>query len=236
MTREFSQKRGALKTVRLSAHPQRNDQTRIDSWVQGLILGCVSDVTRILDRVQQGDPEAAEQLLPLVYDELRKLASAKMAQQSPGQTLQATALVHEACLKLTGNETSTWRNRQHFFRAAAEAMRHILVDRARAQQRAKHGGGLVAINLEDVDVATNAEPDTLLLVDEAVQRLAAEHPDNAELVKLRFFAGLTLEEAAAFLGLARRTADRYWAYARAWLYEALRQQDSSIVEENQKID
>ena len=192
-----------------------------DSWVQGHILGCVSDVTRILDRVQQGDPEAAEQLLPLVYDELRKLASAKMAQQSPGQTLQATALVHEAWLKLTGNETSTWRNRQHFFRAAAEAMRHILVDRARAQQRAKRGGGLVPINLEDVDVATNAEPDTLLLVDEAVQRLAAEHPDNAELVKLRFYAGLTIEQTAQAMGLSEKTVKRHWIHARAWLFREI---------------
>src|SRR5436309_10218608 len=121
----------------------------------------MSDVTRLLDAAAAGDRQAASELLPLVYAELRKLAAAKMAQQSPGQTLQATALVHEAWLKLTGNETSTWRGRQHFFRAAAEAMRHILVDRARARQRAKRGGGLAPINLEDVDVATNADPDAL---------------------------------------------------------------------------
>src|SRR5436309_7091517 len=121
----------------------------------------MSNVTRLLDRAQQGDAMAAEELLPLVYEELRRLAAAKMAQQPPGQTLQATALVHEAWLKLTGNETSTWHDRQHFFRAAAEAMRHILVDRARAKQRAKRGGGLAPINLEDVDVATNADPDAL---------------------------------------------------------------------------
>ena len=181
----------------------------------------MSDVTRILERVQQGDPEAAEQLLPLVYDELRKLAAAKMAQQSPGQTLQATALVHEAWLKLTGNESSAWHDRQHFFRAAAEAMRHILVDRARAKQRAKRGGGLVQVNLEAVDVATNAEPDTLLLVDEALQRLVAEHPKNAELVKLRFYAGLTIEQTAQAMGLSEKTVKRHWIHARAWLFREI---------------
>ena len=182
------------------------------------ILAEVSQVTRILDRAQQGDPQAAAELPPLVYDELRKLAAAKVAQQPPGQTLQATALVHEAWLKLTGNEGSTWHDRQHFFRAAAEAMRQILVDRARAKQRAKRGGGLVQVNLEDVDVATNAAPEVLLLMDDAMARLAAEHPDQAELVKFRFYVGLTVEQTAQALGLSERTVKRQWIHARAWLF------------------
>jgi RNA polymerase sigma factor (TIGR02999 family) len=181
----------------------------------------VSEVTRILERAQQGEPKANEELLPLVYDELRRLASARMAQQPPGQTLQATALVHEAWLKLTGAPNATWHDREHFFRAAAEAMRQILVDRARAKQREKRGGGQVRVNWEEVEIAANTEPDALLLVDEAMERLAAEFPSKAELVKLRFYIGLTVEETAQALGVSEKTIKRQWTHARALLFREL---------------
>ncbi len=178
-------------------------------------------MTRILDRARQGDPKAAEELLPLVYAELRQLASAKMAQQAPGQTLQATALVHEAWLKLTSNEHSSWNDRQHFFRAAAEAMRQILVDRARGKQRLKHGAGRVRVDLTKIDLAADTPPETLLLVDEALQVLAREHPDKAELVKLRFYVGLSVEETAQALGVSEKTIKRHWIHARAWLFREI---------------
>jgi RNA polymerase sigma factor (TIGR02999 family) len=186
----------------------------------------MSGVTRILSAIEQGDPQAAAQLLPLVYDELRRLAGQKLAQEKPGQTLQATALVHEAYLRLVGAETIPhWDSRRHFFAAAAEAMRRILCDRARDRGRIKRGGGWRRLRLDQIDLSVAEPPDEVLALDEALERLAQEDPLCADLVKLRFFAGLTLDEAAAALGIARRSTDRYWAFARSWLYDALRQGD-----------
>ena len=183
----------------------------------------VSEVTRILDSIEQGDPKAAEELLPLVYDELRKLAAARMANEAAGHTLQPTALVHEAWLRLTGNDPNThFANRAHFFAAAADAMRRILVDRARRKSAGKRGGGWERINLDNVEIAGDADDDTLLLVNESLDKLAQEEPKAAEIVKLRFFAGLTLEEAGQLLGFTERTAKRHWAFARAWLYDAMK--------------
>jgi RNA polymerase sigma factor (TIGR02999 family) len=182
----------------------------------------MTDVTRILLDIEQGDPKAAEQLLPLVYDELRKLAAQKLAHEKPGQTLQATALVHEAYLRLVGNgEERHWGGRRHFFAAAAEAMRRILVNRAQEKRCLKRGGRWERVDLNALAVVDDASDEDLIAIDEALDRLAKESPVCAELVKLRFFTGLTLDEAAASLGLARRTTDRYWAYARARLYEML---------------
>jgi RNA polymerase sigma factor (TIGR02999 family) len=183
----------------------------------------MSDVTCILSAIQQGDPHAAEQLLPLVYDELRRLAAEKMAQERPGQTLQATALVHEAYLRLVGAEKAQhWETRGHFFAAAAEAMRRILINRARDKGRQKRGGGRRRLDLDHLAVADQASEEETLAIDEALQRLEQHNKPCADLVKLRFFGGLTMEEAAAALGIAPRTAHRYWAFARAWLYDALR--------------
>jgi RNA polymerase sigma factor (TIGR02999 family) len=182
----------------------------------------MSDVTHILDRVQQGDPKAAEELLPLVYEELRRLAAAKMAQQAPGQTLQATALVHEAYLRLTGGGRDQWQDRAHFFRASAEAMRCILIENARWKSRWKRGGRLERVQLEGLELAADTPPDTLLVVHEALERLAAEDAPKAELVKLRFFIGLTYAEAAKVLGLSEPTVKRYWDFARAWLLREMR--------------
>ena len=186
----------------------------------------MSDVTRILSQIEQGDPRAAEQLLPLVYNELRILAAAKLAQEKPSQTLQATALVHEAYVRLVGpapsGADSQWNSRAHFFGAAAEAMRRILIDRARDKARLKRQGQRVALNLDDVAVALDAPADDLLALDEALGLLESHYADCARLVKLRFFAGLSQADAAATLGIPRRTADRLWAFARAWLFQRLR--------------
>jgi RNA polymerase sigma factor (TIGR02999 family) len=183
----------------------------------------MSEVTRILSAIEQGDPHAAEQLLPLVYDELRKLAAQKLAQEKPGQTLQATALVHEAYLRLVGDgQAPQWNSRGHFFAAAAEAMRRILINGARDKGRQKRGGGWQRVDLDGLLVADQASDDELVALDEALQELARKNGPCAELVKLRFFTGLTRDEAAAAMGIARRTANRYWAFARAWLYDALR--------------
>jgi RNA polymerase sigma factor (TIGR02999 family) len=187
----------------------------------------MSDVTQILSAIDQGDAHAAEQLLPLVYDELRQLAASKLAHEKPGQTLQATALVHEAYMRLVGvDKAQHWNSRGHFFAAAAEAMRRILINRARDKNREKRGGRRTRVELESIERIDDATDDDLLEIDEALQQLARHNPTCAELVKLRFFAGLTLGESAAALGLARRTADRYWAYARAWIYKNL-DKDSS---------
>ena len=181
------------------------------------------DVTRILGKIEAGDPSAAEQLLPLVYEELRKLAAAKMAQEKPGQTLQATALVHEAYIRLVDvDKAQHWNSRGHFFAAAAEAMRRILVERAREKQRLKHGGDLHRVHLPDRDLVADDRVDDILRVHEALDALAHKDPEAAELVKLRFFAGLTLAEAAAALDIPRRTIDRLWVYAKAWLSAELR--------------
>jgi RNA polymerase sigma factor (TIGR02999 family) len=182
----------------------------------------MSDVTQILNRAQQGDPKAAEELVPLVYEELRKLAAAKMAQQSPGQTLQATALVHEAYLRLTGGVRDQWQDRAHFFRAAAEAMRCILIENARKKSRWKRGGRLERVELEGLELAADTPPDTLLAVHEALERLAAEDAPKAELVRLRFFIGLTHAEAAKVLGLSEPAVKRYWDFSRAWLLREIR--------------
>jgi RNA polymerase sigma factor (TIGR02999 family) len=182
----------------------------------------MTDVTRILSAIEQGDPHAAEQLLPLVYDELRKLAAQKLAQEKPGQTLQATALVHEAYLRLVGAETAQrWDSCGHFFAAAAEAMRRILIDQARRKQAEKHGGGWQRHDLLEAELAIDSTGGDLLAVDAALSRLASQEPLIARLVELRVFAGLTLAEAARRLGLSQRTAYRHWAYARAWLRREL---------------
>jgi RNA polymerase sigma factor (TIGR02999 family) len=177
--------------------------------------------TKILEALGAGDGQAAEELLPLVYEELRRLAAAKMAQEAPLQTLQPTALVHEAWLRLLGSGAQRWNSRGHFFGAAAEAMRRILIDRARRRGRLRHGGGLVRLDLSQVDVALTTDDDLLLRVDEVLEKLALEAPEKAQLVKLRFFAGLSLAEAAEALGIAPATAKRHWAFARAWLFEEL---------------
>jgi RNA polymerase sigma factor (TIGR02999 family) len=179
----------------------------------------MTDVTHILSQIEAGDPTAAEQLLPLVYEELRKLAAAKLASEKPGQTLQATALVHEAYLRLVGNYA--FADGRHFFRVAAEAMRQILIDRARRKQRLRHGGGRQRVPLSDVDPAAEIPVEELLAMNEALDRFSQVEPVKAELVKLRYFAGLTEEESAAALGISRPTASRYWSYARAWLIHEL---------------
>jgi RNA polymerase sigma factor (TIGR02999 family) len=178
----------------------------------------MSDVTRILSQIESGDPSAAEQLLPLVYDELRKLAAARLAREKPGQTLQATSLVHDAFIRLVDvREAQHWDSRGHFFAAAAEAMRRILLNRARDRKRLKRGGDGRRISLDEIQVALDTPDDDLLALDEAMEALAAEDATCAQLVKLRFFAGLSLRDAAQHLGISPRTADRNWAYARAWL-------------------
>jgi RNA polymerase sigma factor (TIGR02999 family) len=183
----------------------------------------MSDVTQVLVAMERGDAAAAEQLLPLVYDELRLLAAAKMSHERPGQTLQATALVHEAFVQLISPATTAnWAGRRHFFAAAAEAMRRILVDNARRKHRERHGGGLVRTELEEQDLAIEPPHNDILALNEVFEQFAAEEPRKAELVKLRFFAGLDEQEAADLLGISRATAARHWAYARAWLFERLK--------------
>jgi RNA polymerase sigma factor (TIGR02999 family) len=183
----------------------------------------MTDVTRILSAIEQGDPQAAEQLLPLVYDELRKLAAQKMAQEKPGQTLQATALVHEAYIRLVDVEKARqWDSRGHFFAAAAEAMRRLLVDNARRKESAKRGGGLQRHGLDEAKVVVPDDPDGLLALDEALAQLAEVDSVAAELVKLRFFAGLTTDQAAEALGMSSRSAYYAWTYARSWLHRQLR--------------
>lgn len=186
----------------------------------------MADITRVLSAIEQGDPSAAEQLLPLVYNELRQLAAQKLRQEKPGQTLQATALVHEAYLRLVGKDAEQrWDGRGHFFAAAAEAMRRILINRARDKHRAKRGGECRRVDLDRIEIALDTSDEQLIALDEALTQLAVEDPEAARLVNLRFFAGLTQKDAAASLGLAPRTAERQWAYARAWLYACLRQDD-----------
>ncbi|MGO8747281.1 MAG: ECF-type sigma factor [Thermoguttaceae bacterium] len=183
----------------------------------------MSEVTRILNRIDAGDPHAAAQLLPLVYDELRLLAAQRLAQEKPGQTLEATALVHEAYLRLVGDGPGQhWNHRGHFFAAAAEAMRRILVDSARRKQAIRHGGGRRRVALEDHHRITES-PDGLLALDDALSRFAGEEPAKAELVKLRFYAGLSTPEAASALGISLATAERWWAFARAWLFSELQE-------------
>jgi RNA polymerase sigma factor (TIGR02999 family) len=185
----------------------------------------MSDVTHILAAIEQGDPHAAEQLLPLVYNELRQLAAERMVQEKPGQTLEATALVHEAYLRLVDvDKMQHWNSRGHFFAAAAEAMRRILIESARRKQRLRHGGALHRHDLDGVELASSQTPDELVALSEALDRLALTNAVASELVKLRFFAGLTNEEAARALGVSSRKASQIWAYARAWLLESLGRQ------------
>ena len=183
----------------------------------------MTGLTQLLRASEQGDPKAAEDLLPLVYSELHKLAVAKMAHEAPGQTLQATALVHEAWLRIAGSNATVWEGRRHFFAAAAEAMRRILVEAARRKQRQRHGGGLERVEVEAVEISAPMRDDELLALDEALTRLSEINPEAVELVKLCFFVGLTQEQAAKELGVSVSTAERLWAYARAWLFRALRQ-------------
>ena len=183
----------------------------------------MSDITQLLSAIDAGDPQAADQLLPLVYQELRKLAGAKMAQEKPGQTLQPTALVHEAWLRLAGSSLPQFQNRAHFFGAAAEAMRRILIERARRRIAAKRGAGAVVLDVDEIDIPSPvADDDQLLAVNEALEKFATVDPRKAELVKLRYFVGLNFEEAAAALGIAVPTAKQWWTYARAWLSVEMR--------------
>jgi RNA polymerase sigma factor (TIGR02999 family) len=182
----------------------------------------VSDVTRILTAIERGDVQAADELLPIVYEELRLLAAQMLSHERPGQTLQATALVHEAYIRLVGPEDHAWDGRRHFFAAAAEAMRRILVESARRKQRAKHGGGHRRVDLDEAEIAAALPSERLLAVDEALDRLADEDPRAAELVKLRYFVGMSASQAAATMGVSARTASRLWTYARAWLHDAVR--------------
>ncbi|MCI0332311.1 MAG: ECF-type sigma factor [Planctomycetes bacterium] len=182
----------------------------------------MSDVTQILSRIESGDPSAADQLLPLVYDELRRLAAQKLAHEKPGQTLQATALVHDAYLRLVDVEQAQhWNSRGHFFAAAAEAMRRMLVERARRKKRRRHGGGRNRVDLDTELLISDDTDDVMLSVNDALDQLATDEPQAAEVVKLRYFAGLTIEETAAAMNISVRTVNRHWTYARAWLYEQL---------------
>jgi RNA polymerase sigma factor (TIGR02999 family) len=178
----------------------------------------MSDVTQLLQAIEQGDPKAAGELLPLVYDELRKLAACRMANEAPGQTLQPTALVHEAWLRLGGAPDQAWDSRAHFFGAAAEAMRRILIENARRKRALRHDAGRAHLDLQALEIAAPAPDDQMLAIDEALNKLAALDKEKAELVKLRFFVGMTIEEAATVLAISEATAKRWWIYARAWLY------------------
>jgi RNA polymerase sigma factor (TIGR02999 family) len=205
--------------------PSRSTTNRLilaGSWEGGYILPAMSEVTQILSAIEGGDPRAAENLLPLVYQELRTLAAQRLAHERPGQTLQATALVHEAFVRLVGSEPNQdWNGRAHFFAAAAEAMRRILVEAARRKKRERHGGGRSRLTMDEMDVADNAPNEDVLALNEALDRLALENPRAAELVKLRYFAGFTGREAAEVLSISPRKADQIWAYARAWIFDCL---------------
>ncbi len=181
----------------------------------------MTDVTLILKAIERGEANATNELMRVVYDELRLMAAQKMAREAPGQTLQATALVHEAWLKLGGDGQQNWQNRAHFFAAAAEAMRRILIDNARRKRAERHGGGLERVDADEVEVASNEHEDQLIAVHEALDRFAAHDSMKAELVKLRYFVGLTTQQAAEVLGISEPTAKRYWAYARAWLFREI---------------
>ncbi len=185
----------------------------------------MSDVTRVIEAIQQGDPKAAEELLPLVYEELRKLAAAKMANEAAGNTLQPTALVHEAWLRLVGDQNPKFAGRAHFFAAAAEAMRRILIDRARRKRALRHGGGQARVDIEQLDLASPDADAQLLALNEALDKLAAQDPLEADLVKLRYFVGLTVDEAASLLDISPRTARNYWAHAKTWLYHQITVRD-----------
>ena len=195
-------------------------------------MGNMDDVSRILAAVDSGDAQAASQLLPLVYDDLKRIAERHMAQEKPGQTLSATALVHEVYLRLVGpDDRRKWDHRGHFYFAAAEAMRRILIERARSKQRLKRGGQWKRLAVDDATLGIDSCPDEILALDEALSRLAAHRPKAASLVSLRYFAGLTMEQAAASLGVSLRTAERNWTYAKAWLLEAMTDADGQRTDE-----
>ena len=181
----------------------------------------MKEVTRIINAIQQGDERAADELLPLVYQELRRLAAQKMSHEPPGQTLQATALVHEAYIRLVGGEDQNWAGRTHFFCAAAEAMRRILIENARRKKSLKHGGDHKRVTLDDAEFVVEAPSDDLIALDEALEKLASIDKIKADLVKLRYFAGLTIDQAAELLGISQTTAKRHWRYTRAWLYREI---------------
>jgi RNA polymerase sigma factor (TIGR02999 family) len=181
----------------------------------------VSEVTHILHSLEHGDSSAAERLLPLVYEELRKLAAQKMANEASGHTLQATALVHEAWLRLVDGESRNWNGRGHFFGAAAEAMRRILIENARRKRAVRHGGGQARLDIQEIEIAGAGKDEELLAVSDALEKFAVRDRQKAELVKLRYFVGLTIEEAAEVLGISVPTADRWWSFSRAWLFEAI---------------
>lgn len=187
-------------------------------------LRSMSDVTLLLNAIEAGDPKAADELLPLVYEELRRLAAAKMAQEKPGQTLQATALVHEAWLRLAGGDRQSWDSRRHFFAAAAESMRRILVEKARRRLRIRHGGGLERVDVDDVEIPAGVREEQLVAMDEALARLEREDPNRAEVVKLRYFVGLTNRETAEAMGLSEATVERHWSFAKAWLFSQIQAQ------------
>lgn len=182
----------------------------------------MSDVTQLLEALDAGDPKAADQLLPLVYEELRRLAAAKMAREKPGQTLQATALVHEAWIRLAGSDQQRWDSRRHFFAAAAESMRRILVEKARRRLRVRHGGGLERVNLDEVEIPGGVREEQLVAVDEALSRLELEDPRKAELVKLRYFVGLNNREVSEAMGVSEATVERHWSFAKAWLFTQIK--------------
>lgn len=184
----------------------------------------MTEITQVLQAIGQGDGRASEELLPLVYDELRRLAAARMAQEAAGQTLQPTALVHEAWLRLVGDGDRTWQNRAHFFGAAAEAMRRILIENARRKSRLKRGGNRQRLNIDDLELAATTPDDKVLLIDEALEKLQVEDPEKARVVVLKFFGGLTNQEVAEGMGVNERTIERHWAYAKAWLFQTIRKQ------------
>ena len=183
----------------------------------------VTDLTRILNSVEHGDAKAAEELLPLVYEELRKLAAHKMANEAPGQTLQPTALVHEAWLRLAGGVEQKWENQRHFYAAAAEAMRRILVEKARRKNRIRHGAGLQRVDVAEIEIPTETREDQLIAMDEALSKLEQEDPAKAQVVKLRYFVGMTTQETAQTLGISVATVERQWSFAKAWLFNQIRQ-------------
>jgi len=187
----------------------------------------MSDVTRILNAIEQGDAHAIDGLLPAVYDELRHLAARKLSQERPGQTLQATALVHEAYIRLVGAEAQSWKSHTHFFSAAAEAMRRILIENARRKQALKHGGGRQKVDIDDAQLAIEQPSEDIIALDEALEKLSKKDRIKAELVKLRYFAGLTIEQAADILGISCATAERYWDYARSWLRVEISKSDDT---------
>ncbi len=184
----------------------------------------MSDITQMLQAIERGEGHAADELLPLVYQELRSLATARMAQEAAGQTLQPTALVHEAWLRLVADGAKSWQNRAHFFGAAAEAMRRILIENARRKSRLKRGGGLARLDIDSLDLAAATPDDKVLLIDEALEKLQAEDPDRARIVVMKFFGGLTNQEVAESLGVTERTVERQWAYAKAWMFQCIRSQ------------